>query len=227
MQPSIIIKNLHKKFRIGYDTKNSLCYLISALSGKEYKKTVWALQDVSLSIAKGEIVAIIGRNGAGKSTLLSIMAGIYQPDKGDVVIQGKIISVIGLTQGLLDRLTLRENVYLCCCIFGLDHKTIRQRFDSIVQFSGLQDYIETKLYQFSRGMLGRLIFSMAIHCDPDILLFDEATSNYDAEFTDFFWNSIGKLSHQGITTVLATHDQNIINHCTRTICLEKGCVVHS
>lgn len=224
---SIIVDSVSKEFRIGFKKHQSaLARFISLFSGREPKKILRALKDISFTVRAGEIIGIIGKNGSGKSTLLRIIAGIYSKDCGRIGINGNILSLIDLGSGMLDRLTMKENIYLVGSLFGLSQKTIRQRFDSIVGFSELQDFVNTKLYQFSSGMLQRLAFSIAIHCNPDILLLDEVFEIGDKDFKKKSAEKIRKLVKNGATAVLVSHELWMIErYCSRVIWLDKGRIV--
>ena len=197
----IIVKNISKKFKIGFKKKQSaLARFVSLFSGKEPKKIIQALKDVSFKAKKGEIVGIIGKNGSGKSTLLRIIAGIYNKDKGEIITNGKIISVINLKVGLQPRLTMRDNIFLTSSLFDLSQNDIKQRFNSIVEFAELENFVNTKIYQFSEGMKQRLAFSIAIYCNPEILLLDEVFEVGDEKFRKKSANEIKELANDsGLT----------------------------
>jgi ABC-type polysaccharide/polyol phosphate transport system ATPase subunit len=179
----IIVENISKKFKIGFKkNQGALERFISFFSGKEPKKTIHALKDVSFEVRKGEIVGIIGENGSGKSTLLRVIAGIYKQDEGKIITNGKVISIINLVIGLHLRLTMKDNILLISSFFGLSQKEIEKRFDSIVEFAELESFVNTKIYQFSEGMKQRLAFSIAIYCNPEILLLDEVFEVGDESF---------------------------------------------
>ncbi len=223
----IIIKGLWKKFKIGFKKNQSaLARLLSLFSGRESKKTIWALKDVSLKINPGEIVGIIGENGSGKSTLLRAISGIYRVDKGEIQTDGKIISIINLNVGMQDRLTMSDNIYLVGSLFDLGRREIKRRFDSIVEFSELSEFVNTKLSQFSNGMLQRLAFSIAIHCDPDILLLDEVFEVGDEDFKKRSAEKIKKLVKGGASVILVSHELWMIEkYCDRVIWVHEGKVV--
>src|ERR1035437_3285008 len=169
----IVVDDVSKKFMIG--TQNNIGILarfISLFSGKEPKRLIYVLKNVSLNIYSGEIVGIIGDNGSGKSTLLRIIAGIYKADGGKIITNGKIISLINLTVGFKERLTMKENIFLVGSLFAMSHKAMESAMQEIIYFSGLQKFTDTKIYQFSEGMKQRLAFSIAVNCKPDILLLD-------------------------------------------------------
>jgi len=217
--PKIVLKNISKRFKIGY-RKNigALARVLYFFSSREPKRTIEVLKDFSLTVNKGEIVGIIGLNGCGKSTILRIIAGIYEKDKGEIIVNGKIISLINLYAGLKDRLTMRDNIYLLGSLFGMPTKEIKKKFHSIVNFSGLEKFVDTKLYQFSNGMLQRLAFSIAIHANPDILLLDEVFEIGDEEFRKRSVKWIEGFVRKGGCVVLVTHDLELVNkYCDRIV----------
>lgn len=220
----IIAKNVGKKFRIGFKkNQGALARAVSLFSGKEPKRTIWALKDISFKVNSGEILGIIGKNGAGKSTLLRCISKIYKIDVGIIRTNGKIISLINLNVGMQHRLTMRDNIYLCCCLFGLSKREVMQNFNSIVEFSGLQDFVETKVYQFSDGMRQRLAFSIAMHCNPDILLLDEVFATGDEDFRNKSSEKIKELVKMGVSVILVSHELWMIEkYCSRVIWLENG-----
>lgn len=228
----IIVSHLSKDFKIGSKKKMSaLAHLVSFVSGVEHKRAFRALADVSFSVGSGEVVAVIGRNGSGKSTLLSVIAGIYRPSSGRVVTDGRPLFLSSVSTGLKGRLSARDNIYLMGSILGLDQRDIRGKFDSIIEFSGLEEFVDTKVYQFSSGMKSRLAFSITINCltclKPDILLLDEVFGGGgDEEFKE---KSLGEMEEliRGHTTILmASHKMAIVKkYCNKAIWLEKGKVV--
>lgn len=223
----IIVKNLSKKFGIGTKKRQgALERFISTVSGKEPKKTIWALKDVSFTTGVGEIVGISGPNGSGKTTLLRTIAGIYKPDKGEVITNGKIVSLIGLSIGLQERLTLQDNIYLCCSLFGLSQKEIRKKYNQVVEFTELSKYENTKIYQFSQGMRQRLAFSIAIHSSPEILLLDEVFEVGDEEYRKKSSVEIGRLTKNGTTVIISSHETPIIEkYCNEAMWIERGKIV--
>lgn len=219
----IVVDNVSKSFKIGFTKRQgALAHFVSFFSGKEPKKTLWALRNISFKAKAGEIVGIIGENGSGKSTLLRIIAGIYEKDKGAVKTKGNVISLIGLYAGLQARLSMKDNIYLCCSLFGLDNKTINIRFNSIVKFTKLEDFTSTKIYQFSQGMKQRLAFAIAIHCDPEILLLDEVFEIGDEDFKKKSSKKIIGLVKKGATALIVSHDTKIITkYCQKVIWVDK------
>lgn len=229
MEKRIIINNISKEFRIGYRKNlSALARFISLFSGREPRKKINVIKNVSFEIAKGEILGIMGGNGSGKSTLLRIIAGIYTKDFGSVVTNGKIISLINLIIGLKERLSMKDNIYLCCSFFGLSRREIKECFDQIVSFSGLSDFLNTKIYQFSEGMKQRLSFSIAINCKPDILLLDEVFEVGDEEFKKKSGEKIIEIAKNGGCVILVSHDEEMVKkYCSRVIIMEKGLIKKS
>lgn len=181
----VIVENISKKFKIGFKkNQGALARVVSLFSGKEPKKTLQALKNISFTVKKGEVLGIIGKNGSGKSTLLRIIAGILKQDSGEIIINGKIISLINLKSGLHGRLSMKDNILLIGAFLGLTRKQIKKKFKSIIKFAELESFVETKVYQFSEGMKARLAFSMAIHCNPDTLLLDEVFEVGDEKFKE-------------------------------------------
>ncbi|MBN1871839.1 MAG: ABC transporter ATP-binding protein [Candidatus Omnitrophica bacterium] len=225
----VTVTDLSKQFKIGFHKNQSaLGRFTSLFSGIEPKKIIWALKDVTFSVKEGEIFAVIGNNGSGKSTLLRIIAGIYDKQGGEVQISGKIVSLMNLTAGLREKMRVRENIQLCGTLFGLSNRLIKERFDSIVAFAELEDFLNTKIYQFSDGMKERLAFSLAIHCDADILLLDEVFGVGDQDFRIKSVKKMYDLIKQRKTILLVSHNLDLVEeYCHRAIVLERGKIVAS
>lgn len=230
---AIELNNVSKKFKIGCkeEKKTILAKITSFFSGKEAKKDFWALREISFSAHSGENLGIIGKNGSGKSTLLRVIAGVYEPSSGEVKTKGNVFCLMGLGQGLNHKLTMRENIYLMGSIMGLSQKDIKGKFDEIVNFSDLENFLDTKVYQFSSGMVIRLNFSVMIHClrhsKPDILLLDEIFgAGGDIDFEEKAIKKMEEFVMGGTTVVLASHNLDIIKkYCGRVIWLNKGEIV--
>ena len=226
--PAIALDHVSKRFRkvalrSGYTTlKTSLTRLVTRNGGRptEY---VEALRDVSLSIAPGATLGIIGPNGSGKSTLIRIIAGIYKPTSGRVVIEGRAAALIELGAGFHPEFSGRENIYINGIILGLSKREIRRRFDEIVAFAGLEEFIDSPVRTYSSGMYMRLGFSVAVHVDPDILLVDEVLAVGDAAFVRRCLDKMDEFRRQGKTLVLAGHDLVLVEQwCDAAILLERG-----
>jgi len=223
------VENLSKKFNIDCRREESaLAKLIKFLSGKKEKRQRLALKNISFEVAAGQVVGLVGRNGAGKSTLLKIIAGIYQPDSGKVETKGDFIYLTSLGLGLAPKLTMRENIYLTGAIMGLEQNEIKQRFGQIVSFSGLGNFVDQKIYQFSTGMIARLSFSATFYCikhkNPDILLIDEVFgSGADIEFEKKASEKMEELIRGGAAVIIASHDMDVIRkYCDKVLFLENG-----
>jgi ABC-type polysaccharide/polyol phosphate transport system ATPase subunit len=223
----IIVEGVSKEFKVGFKKNQpALARFISLFSGREPQRVLRALDEVSLEVEAGRILGIIGENGSGKSTLLRIIAGIYGKDKGRIVVNGNVISLINLYIGLKGRLSMEDNIYLVGSFFGMSRKALKERFDTIVEFSELRDFINTKIYQFSSGMTHRLVFSIAVHCGPDILLLDEVFGVGDEHFRFKSANKIQELTKNGTSAILVTHQMGMVEkYCDRAIWLDKGRVV--
>ena len=220
----ITANEISKTFMIGVKRRESiLSRILYFFSEREEKKKIEVLKNISFKVESGEMFGIIGENGSGKSTLLRILAGICKPDSGYAMINGKIISLINLNAGLKDRLTMKDNIYLVGSFFGLSRKQIKDRFNDIVNFSELEDFVDTKIYQFSEGMKQRLAFSIAVYSNPEILILDEVLSVGDEEFRIKSLNKIKELIKNGACAVFVSHDlESIKKHCKRAMFLHKG-----
>lgn len=193
---------------------------------KQDEDIIWALKDVSFQLKKGEALGIIGPNGAGKSTLLKILAGVTVPTSGKLYVKGKVGALIELSAGFHHELTGRENIYLCGSIIGMSKREIDSKFDRIVEFSGLHEFLETPLKHYSSGMEARLAFSVSTHIDPDILLIDEVLSVGDLAFQEKCLKKMEEYIDKGVTIVFVSHNMDSIRKlCKRTILLQKGQVV--
>lgn len=222
---AISVQNLSKNFKIPHEKISTMRgAFVSAFRKKTYEKFK-ALDDVSFEVKKREFFGIIGRNGSGKSTLLKILAGIYQPDGGKISINGEISPFLELGIGFNPELSGSDNVYLNGVILGLTHKQINQKFDEIVEFSGLRKFIDQKVKNYSSGMQVRLAFAVAIHANRDILLMDEVLAvgdmNFQKKCYDYFEQIKGKK-----TVVLVSHDMNNMKKfCDRALLLQNGKII--
>jgi lipopolysaccharide transport system ATP-binding protein len=185
---------------------------------------IWALRDVSFDIKEGEVFGIVGKNGAGKSTLLKILSKVIQPSKGSIKGRGRINSLLEIGTGFHDELSGRENIYLNGHFLGMHRAEIKKKFDEIVEFSGVGDFIDTPVKRYSSGMYVRLAFAVAAHLEPDILIVDEVLAVGDAEFQK---KCMGKMqevsSKQGRTILFVSHNmQAVMNLCNRVMLLQKG-----
>jgi ABC-type polysaccharide/polyol phosphate transport system ATPase subunit len=182
-----------------------------------------ALRDVSLSVRRGEAVAVIGRNGAGKSTLLKVISGIVEPDAGKVRVTGRLSPLLQLGTGFAGDLTGRRNIYMYGALLGLTRKQVEERLSSIIEFSGIEQFIDTPLKHYSTGMAARLGFAVVAHMDPDILLLDEVLSVGDEEFSARCRERMNRFREEGRTIIMVTHNlQSVMRLCDRALLLDHG-----
>jgi lipopolysaccharide transport system ATP-binding protein len=193
--------------------------------GHRQGEILWALRDVNFEVKQGEVVGIIGRNGAGKSTLLKILSRVTVPTAGNVKIKGRIASLLEVGTGFHPELTGRENIYLNGAILGMKKAEINQKFDEIVYFSGIEDFIDTPVKRYSSGMYVRLAFAVAAHLDPEILIIDEVLAVGDVEFQKKCTGKIGNVAKEGRTVLFVSHNlAAVANLCSVSILLEKGTI---
>ncbi len=186
---------------------------------------IWALRDVSFDVEEGEVLGIVGRNGAGKSTLLKVVSNVTTPTTGEVITRGTVGSLLEVGTGLHPELTGRENVFLTGSILGLRQRDLRRKYDDIVEFSGLDKFLETPIKHYSSGMQLRLAFSVAAHVEPDILVIDEVLAVGDAEFQRRCLQKLEEHVQAGRTILLTSHDLGAIQSlCTRALWIEEGAV---
>jgi len=187
---------------------------------------LWSLRDVSFDVAQGEVVGIIGRNGAGKSTLLKILSKITPPARGRVEIHGRTASLLEVGTGFHNELTGRENVYLNGAILGMRKKEVDRKFDEIVEFSGVEKFLDTPVKRYSSGMRVRLAFSVAAHLDPEILIIDEVLAVGDAAFQEKCLKKMEGVGHEGRTVFFVSHNMPAVTRlCERVIMLDNGQLV--
>jgi ABC-type polysaccharide/polyol phosphate transport system ATPase subunit len=222
---------LSKSFRSGLNKNFSLFGKILRTIAGDNNEKIAVLKDISFNVESGMNLGIIGNNGAGKSTLLKLIAGIYKPSSGIVETQGDLTYLSGFNSGLKKRLTMRENIYLVGSLMGLRKNEIDDRFEDIIELSGLRDYVDFKVDHFSSGMIARLNFSIGIYCinynAPDILLVDEAINvGGDILFKERAFEKIQELINGGSIVVLASHSlSNIKKYCDRVIWIDDGKIV--
>jgi ABC-type polysaccharide/polyol phosphate transport system ATPase subunit len=219
---AITVDNVSKQYRLYHERNQSLKAALMRRARVRYEE-FWALRDVSFEVPEGGTFALIGENGSGKSTLLKCMARILRPEKGRIETRGKISALLELGAGFHPELTGRENIFLNGSILGLSKKQITQRFDEIVDFAGLEHFIDTPVKNYSSGMYVRLGFSVAINVDPDILLIDEVLAVGDTEFQRKCLEKFDDFRESGKTVVIVSHAVNSIrNLCDTAGWLERG-----
>ena len=201
-------------------------YVVSALRGKIRYQEFWALHDLTFQVKKGEVLGLIGANGAGKSTLLKVTSGILKPTRGTVHVHGNIVPMLELGSGFDMELTGRENIYLNGAILGYSESFLKEKYDEIVAFSELGDFIEMPLRSYSSGMITRLAFSIATIVKPDVLIVDEILSVGDAAFQKKSEARMRELMNGGTTVLLVSHSaEQIESLCSRALWLQKGGLV--
>lgn len=226
----IIVKSVTKSFNLGHKRGDGvLARLIDFISGKEHTYIKTAVRDVSFEVGQGEVVAIIGKNGSGKSTLMRLIAGIYTIDQGEICAEN-VLYINGFNHGIKPRLSMRENVYTIAAIMGLTKKQIESVFAQIVDFSGLAEFLDTKVYQFSTGMILRLNFSIFIFCiqfkKAEILLLDEIFgAGGDVDFRNKADEKMKDLIRSGVTVILVSHNlADLKRHAKRAIWMDSGSI---
>ena len=228
---AVSFEHVSKKFRKG-ELHDSLRDLVPALVRRLGRRgsaedlatrEFWALDDVSFEVTKGEAFGIIGRNGAGKSTILKILSGIMDPTLGRLSVEGRLSALIEIGAGFHPDLTGRENVYLNGIILGMRRREIDRKFDEIVAFSGIEEFIDTPVKRYSSGMHARLGFSVAAHLEPDVLVIDEVLSVGDALFRKKGVEKMHAIATSGATVVFVSHDLRAVSQlCDRCLLLERG-----
>ncbi|MBI4947293.1 MAG: ABC transporter ATP-binding protein [Bacteroidetes bacterium] len=237
----IKVESLSKQYRLGLVGTGTLVHDINIwwhkIRGKENPNLkidatkgesndlIWALKDINFEVKRGEVLGIIGKNGAGKSTLLKILSKVTQPATGSIKIKGRIASLLEVGTGFHPELTGRENVFLNGAIMGMTKAEIARKFDEIVDFSGVEKYIDTPVKRYSSGMYVRLAFAVAAHLEPEILIVDEVLAVGDAEFQKKCLGKMKDVSGQGRTVLFVSHNMGVISAiCTKAIWLEKGII---
>lgn len=243
MKPIIEVNNISKKYKIGkaqtYQTlRDTIVDSVKhpfgifqrnklnsdGLSDEEF----WALKNVSFSVNEGEVLGIIGRNGAGKSTLLKILSRITPPTEGEIIMRGRVASLLEVGTGFQGELTGRENIFLNGAILGMSQKEIKKKFDAIVDFAEIEKFLDTPVKRYSSGMYTRLAFAVAAHLEPEILIIDEVLAVGDTQFQRKCLGKMEELSHKGGRTVIfVSHNMGAISSlCNRTIILNKGKIIY-
>ncbi len=229
--PLIEVENISKKF--AFSLKRSLYYglidTVSLMCGIEpcvdrlRDKEFWALRNINFSVEQGESIGLVGCNGSGKTTLLRLISGIYPPSQGTIKIRGAIGSLIAVGAGFHPHMTGRENIFLNGSLLGMSMKELKQRFDDIVEFASVAHFIDSPVATYSSGMSLRLAFSVAIHCDIDVLLADEILAVGDEAFKQKCAQKMRELKKSGVSLVIVSHlAQQIRENCDRVVLINKG-----
>ena len=225
----VSVRGLSKSYAIAHQAASHTTLAEAALHRLRHPfqrarpETFWALQDVSFDVQRGDVVGIIGRNGAGKSTLLKILSRITEPTAGQIDLYGRVGSLLEVGTGFHPELTGRENVFLNGHILGMRKADIARQFDAIVDFSGVEKFLDTPVKRFSSGMAVRLAFAVAAHLDPEILVVDEVLAVGDMQFQKKCLGKLGEVSRQGRTVIFVSHDlRTLRNLCPRGVYLRRG-----
>ena len=225
-------KDITKSFYIDVlRNESALQGFIRIFNKKTEKKKLEVINNLSFLAHSNEVIGIIGKNGSGKSTLLRILAEVYKPDSGYVKTNGRVVYMAGFGQGLNPKLSMRENIFLMGSVLGLSQKAIRKKFDEIVKFSELNDFVDTPVYKFSNGMIVRLGFSVTIHClnhnYPEIMLLDEVLeAGGDMGFIKKAMDKMEGLMKAGALVIMVSHNmENIRNYCDRVILIDGGEII--
>lgn len=223
----INVQNISKTFLIAEDKKESLKSVFVSIMNQNKTKKFKAVNDVSFQVNRGEFVGIVGKNGSGKSTLLKLLAGIYEPDKGgELGIGGKVIPFLELGVGFNPELTGKENVFLNGTILGMTNKFIREKYQEIVEFAELQDFMNMPVKNYSSGMKVRLAFSVAVLAEADIYILDEIFSVGDASFRQKSSQVMENFAKAGKTIIYVSHNlSGVEKYCSRAIWINKGRII--
>ena len=226
----IKIENVSMKFNLeiekDFSMKQAFVNLFTKNKKKKKNEDFWALKDISFNIGKGEVVGLIGSNGAGKSTLLKVVSGVMKPTKGKVKVKGVISPMIELGAGFDGNLTARENIYLNGAILGYSKEFFDDKFDEIVEFSELKEFLDVPVKNFSSGMTAKLAFSIATIVNPEILIVDEILSVGDIKFQEKSKKKMMEMIKGGTTVLYVSHSlESIKDLCTKVVWLEHGKVV--
>lgn len=232
MSDSIRVEHLSKQYVLGKASQQTMLrerlvnLLKNPFAGKLVApETLWALRDISFSVNAGEVIGIIGRNGAGKSTLLKVLSKITYPTSGRVKVRGRVASLLEVGTGFHDELTGRENIYLNGSILGMKRREVDAKLDQIIDFAGVERFIDTPIKRFSSGMRLRLGFAVAAHLDPDVLIVDEVLAVGDAGFQKKSLSAMEDLRKGGRTVLFVSHNMAAVeNLCSRGIWIDSGCV---
>ncbi|MDI1230202.1 MAG: ABC transporter ATP-binding protein [Methylobacter sp.] len=219
---AISVKNLGKCYQL-YNQPHDRLKQFLWRGRRQYFREFWALRDVSFEVMPGEVLGIIGRNGSGKSTLLQLVCGTLTPTSGEVAVKGRVAALLELGAGFNPEFSGRENVFMSAAIMGLSSKEIEARYEDIVDFSGIRDFIDQPVKTYSSGMYVRLAFSVAINVDPDILVIDEALSVGDGEFARKSFDRIRDMKKAGKTILFCSHSlYQVEAFCDRVLWLDHG-----
>lgn len=222
---AVVLRGVGKRY-VKYDDAPALINHARALWGRSRRSDLWAVRDLDLEIESGESVGVIGHNGSGKSTTLQLLCGVTAPTVGEVRVRGRVAPLISVGVGFHPELTGRENVYINGAILGLSRREIDAKYDAIVDFAGVHEFMDTPIKFYSSGMTVRLGFAVAAHADPEVLLVDEVLAVGDLAFQLKCFEHMSALKAGGTTIVVVSHNLNAINRlCARTVVLKHGALI--
>ena len=222
MPAAVVADSVSKRFRVR-SSRSLRNMAIRRMRGEPASETFPAINDVSFTVAEGEAVGLMGLNGSGKSTLLKLVSGVMRPDSGEMSVRGRIAGLIEVGAGLHPDLTGRDNIYLNGAILGMRQQEIDRKFDAIVDFSGVERFIDNEVRHYSSGMFARLGFSVAVHTEPDIFLVDEVLAVGDQPFRKKCLQRIRALHAEGRTLVIVSHNARQVRRlCSRGLVLQDG-----
>lgn len=228
-KPAIVVKDMSMMFNLNSEKVDNLKeYFIKLVTHKLHFTEFWALKDINLTVEKGDRVGVLGFNGAGKSTLLKVIAGVLKPTKGSVQVNGIIAPMLELGAGFDMNYSGKENIYLYGATMGYSRKYIDSKYDEIVEFSELKDFINVPVKNYSSGMRARLGFAIASAVDPEILILDEVLSVGDAKFRKKSEKKILSMFDKGVTVLFVSHSVNqVLSICNKAIILDHGQIIAS
>lgn len=223
----IELENVNKVFRLPHDRKSTLRQRFVSVFRKSTYEELYALRDINLHVKQGEFLGIIGKNGSGKSTLLKLIAKVYEPTSGRIGVSGNVAPFLELGVGFQGDLTVRDNIFLYGALLGMSKKEVSDKYDWIIDFSGLERFVDAKLKNLSSGMQVRLGFSITVSIESQILLVDEALAVGDIDFQQKCYDYFENIKKRGKTILFVSHDLKAIERfCDRVILLEQGSVVN-
>jgi ABC-type polysaccharide/polyol phosphate transport system ATPase subunit len=221
----IALEGVNKIFRLPHDRKTTLRQRFVSLLQRQTYEELYALRDINLRVNNGEFLGIIGKNGAGKSTLLKLIARVLEPTSGIVSVNGTIAPFLELGVGFQWELTVKDNIFFYGALLGMSRREIEQKYDWIIDFSGLERFVDAKLKNLSSGMQVRLGFSITVSVESPILLVDEVLAVGDIDFQQKCYDSFESFKKNGRTILFVSHDLNAVEKfCDRVILLENGCI---
>lgn len=220
----VSVEHVSMRFNLGQEKIDNLKeYAIKFLKRQLHYKEFWALTDISLEVKRGEVFGIVGYNGSGKSTLLKVIAGVMKPTQGTVSVKGTMAPLIELGAGFDPNLTGRENIYLNGAILGYKRQYLDEKYDEILSFSELEDFIDVPIKNYSSGMVARLAFSIATIVEPEILIVDEVLSVGDYKFQEKCQDRLKKMIERGVTVLFVSHSiKQVEDLCDRVAWIDRG-----